>query len=50
VRLRDVEQLEAECLACACEVPDDAPTAPPPAGDELRLLRERVDIHGTLST
>jgi glutaconate CoA-transferase, subunit B len=30
------------------DVPDDAPTTPPPTDDELKLLRDRVDIHGTL--
>jgi glutaconate CoA-transferase, subunit B len=31
------------------EIPDDAPTTPPPTADELRTLRERVDVHGTLA-
>lgn len=31
------------------EVPDDTPTTPPPTEEELELLRERVDVHGTLS-
>jgi glutaconate CoA-transferase subunit B len=30
-------------------VPDDAPTTPPPTPAELALLRERVDVHGTLA-
>jgi glutaconate CoA-transferase, subunit B len=28
---------------------DDVPVTPPPTEDELRLLRERVDVHGTLA-
>jgi glutaconate CoA-transferase subunit B len=30
-------------------VPDDAPVTPPPTAEELRVLRERVDVHGTLA-
>lgn len=30
-------------------VPDDAPQTEPPSEDELSLLRERVDVHGTLA-
>jgi glutaconate CoA-transferase subunit B len=33
----------------ALEIPDDVPTTPPPTADELRTLRERVDVHGTLA-
>lgn len=29
-------------------IPDDVPVTPAPTDDELRLLRERVDLHGTL--
>jgi len=29
--------------------PDEVPVTPPPTADELALLRERVDVHGTLS-
>jgi glutaconate CoA-transferase subunit B len=31
------------------DVPDDVPVTPPPTADELRTLRERVDVHGTLA-
>jgi glutaconate CoA-transferase subunit B len=30
-------------------IPDDVPTTEPPSEDELRLLRERVDLDGTLA-
>jgi glutaconate CoA-transferase, subunit B len=30
-------------------VPDDAPVTPPPSEEELRTLRERVDVEGTLA-
>jgi len=29
--------------------PDEVPVTPPPTADELALLRERVDVHGTLA-
>lgn len=31
------------------EVPDDVPVTAAPTADELRTLRERVDVHGTLA-
>jgi glutaconate CoA-transferase, subunit B len=33
----------------AIEIPDDVPTTAPPTADELRTLRERVDVHRTLA-
>jgi glutaconate CoA-transferase subunit B len=30
-------------------IPDEVPVTPPPTEVELRLLRERVDVHGTLA-
>ncbi|MDO8212437.1 hypothetical protein [Conexibacter sp. CPCC 206217] len=31
------------------QIPDDVPTTPAPTAEELALLRERVDVHGTLA-
>lgn len=30
-------------------IPDDVPVTPPPSAEELRILREQVDVHRTLS-
>jgi len=30
-------------------IPDDVPTTEPPSAEELAVLRERVDVHGTLA-
>jgi len=38
-----------EATGWPIEVPDDAPVTPAPTDDELTLLRERVDVHGTLA-
>jgi len=38
-----------EATGWPIEVPDDPPVTPAPTDDELTLLRERVDVHGTLS-
>jgi len=34
---------------CVPPAPDDPPVTPAPTDDELTLLRERVDVHGTLA-
>lgn len=33
----------------ALAIPDEVPVTPAPTEDELRVLRERVDVHGTLA-
>jgi glutaconate CoA-transferase subunit B len=38
-----------EATGWPIEVPDDAPLTAAPTDDELTLLRERVDVHGTLA-
>ena len=38
-----------EATGFTLSVPDDVPTTDPPSEDELRLLRERVDLEGSLA-
>jgi glutaconate CoA-transferase, subunit B len=38
-----------EATGWAIDVPDDVPQTTAPTDDELALLRERVDVHGTLA-
>jgi glutaconate CoA-transferase subunit B len=38
-----------DATAFDLHVPDDPPRTEPPTDDELAQLRERVDVHGTLS-
>lgn len=38
-----------EATGWPIEVPDDPPRTPAPTDDELTMLRERVDVHGTLA-
>ena len=38
-----------EATGFTLSIPDDVPTTDPPSEDELRLLRERVDLEGSLA-
>jgi acyl CoA:acetate/3-ketoacid CoA transferase beta subunit len=38
-----------EATGFSLDVPADVPTTTPPTDEELALLRERVDVHGTLA-
>lgn len=38
-----------EATGFTLSIPDDVPTTDPPTEDELRLLRERVDLEGSLA-
>ena len=38
-----------EATGFTLSIPDDVPTTDPPTEDELRLLRERVDVEGSLA-
>ena len=43
----DVEEVQA-ATGFELVVPDDVPTTPEPTADQLKLLRERIDVEGLL--